>query len=268
MAHGLTGMIALRVFVYVVVALMVLPVLVSLPVALTSASIIRFPPEGLSIQWFVEIVNDDLLMAAAWRSLVLATVASALAVALSIPCAFAIERGGLPGRTATETLITSPRTIPQIVIALALLIYFEQLGLAETFLALVLAHLLISVPFAFRTVLVSVAGLDRRQEWMSAILGAGTLTTFARIVVPQIKTGLIAAFIFTFILSFNNVTMALFLSGIGERTLPVEMFQRMYVGGMSPVIPAVSFLLAVIGAILFLVLDRTIGVFKYLSGGE
>ena len=85
---------------------------------------------------------------------------------------------------------------------------------------------------------------------------------------PQLKTGLIAAFIFTFILSFNNVTMALFLSGIGQRTLPVEMFTRMYVGGMTPVIPAISFALAVVGVVLFIILDRTIGVYKFLAGRE
>jgi len=261
-------MIALRIFVYAVVVVMVAPVLITLPVALTSAGIIRFPPEGLSLQWFVAIFQDDLLLAAIWRSFLLATVAAMTAVAISLPCAFAIERGRLAGRTAIETLITSPRMIPQIVLVLGLLVYFERLGLAETFAGLLIAHLVISIPFAFRTVLVSVASLDRRLEWSSAILGAGPADTFLRITVPQIKTGMIAAFIFTFILSFNNVTMALFLSSIGERTLPVEMFQRMYVGGMTPAIPAISFVLALAGVMLFIVLDRTIGVFKYLSGNS
>lgn len=261
-------MVLLRILVYVVVALMLLPVLITLPVALTSAGIIRFPPEGLSLQWFVAIFQDDILLASILRSFLLAVVAALTAVLISLPCAFAIERGQLTGRTAVETLITGPRMIPQIVVVLALLVYFERLGLAETFTALVIAHLVITIPFAFRTVLVSVASLDRRLEWSSAILGATPAETFLRIVVPHIKTGLIAAFIFAFILSFNNVTMALFLSGIGERTIPVEMFTRMYVGGMTPSIPAIAFLLAIAGAVLFIVLDRTIGVFKYLAGQE
>ncbi len=261
-------MLALRIFVYVIVFLMVAPVLISLPVALTSASIIRFPPEGLSLQWFAAIFRDGPLIDAILRSFFLAVIAAMTAVAISLPCAFAIERGRLAGRNAIETLITSPRMIPQIVLVLGLLVYFERMGVAETFAGLVIAHLVISIPFAFRTVLVSVASLDRRLEWSSAILGAGPGSTFARIIVPQIKTGMIAAFIFTFILSFNNVTMALFLSNIGERTLPVEMFQRMYVGGMTPAIPAISFVLALAGVVMFIVLDRTIGVFKYLSGSE
>ena len=261
-------MMLLRILVYVVVALMLLPVLITLPVALTSAAIIRFPPEGLSLRWFVAIFQDDILLASILRSFLLAVVAALTAVLISLPCAFAIERGRLTGRTAVETLITGPRMIPQIVLVLALLVYFERLGLAETFTALIIAHLVITIPFAFRTVLVSVASLDRRLEWSSAILGAAPARTFLHIIMPHIKTGLIAAFIFAFILSFNNVTMALFLSGIGERTLPVEMFTRMYVGGMTPSIPAIAFLLAIAGVILFILLDRTIGVFKYLAGRE
>jgi putative spermidine/putrescine transport system permease protein len=261
-------MLALRIFVYIVVALMILPVAISLPVALTATPGIRFPPEGLTLGWFIAVFGDGILLQSILRSFVLALAAGIVAVAIALPCCFAIERGLKRGRNLVETVITGPRMIPQLVIALALLIWYERLGIAETFYGLVLAHLVIAIPFAYRTVLVSVASVDRRLEWSSAILGATPATTFRRIIVPQIKTGLIAAFIFTFILSFNNVTMALFLSRIGQRTLPVEMFTRMYVGGMTPVIPAISFLLALVGAIAFVVLDRTIGVYKFLAGRD
>lgn len=261
-------MLALRLFAWVVVAFMLLPIAISLPVALTSGNRIAFPPEGLSLRWFGAILGDAVLLGTVWRSFVLATLASIVAVLLALPCAFAIERGRFRGRVAVETLITGPRMIPQIVLVLGLLIWFERIGLAETFLGLVLAHLVISVPFAFRTVMVSVAALDRRLESASATLGAGRARTFLKVTLPQLKTGVIAAVIFTFILSFNNVTMALFLSALGQRTLPVEMFQRMYVGGMTPVIPAISFLLALGGVIFFVVLDRTIGVYKYLAGRD
>jgi ABC-type spermidine/putrescine transport system permease subunit II len=261
-------MLALRIFVYITVAFMVLPTVISLPVALTNTKGIRFPPDGLSLRWFESIFTDQVLLQSIGRSFVLAVVVAAAAVAISVPCCFALERSRIRGRNFIEMLLTSPRMVPQIVLVLGFLIYFEWMGIGETFIGLVIAHLVISIPFAFRTVLVSVASVDRKLEWSSAILGAGPISTFCRIVVPQIKTGMIAAFIFTFILSFNNVTMALFLSGIGQRTLPVEMFTRMYVGGMTPVIPAVSVLLAVVGVILFIVLDRTIGVYKYLAGRD
>lgn len=261
-------MLGLRIFAWIVVAFMLVPIAISLPVALTAGSRIAFPPDGISLRWFAAILGDAVLLGTVWRSFLLAVLASVVAVLLALPCAFAIERGRFRGRIALETLITGPRMIPQIVLVLGLLIWFERIGLAETFLGLVLAHLVISVPFAFRTLMVSVASLDRRLEASSAILGASRARTFLLITLPQLKTGVIAAAIFAFILSFNNVTMALFLSALGQRTLPVEMFQRMYVGGMSPVIPAIAFLLALGGVIFFVVLDRTLGVYKYLAGRD
>ena len=261
-------MIGLRIFVYIVVALMLLPILITLPVALTSVSPISFPPVGLSGRWFLAIFNDDVLIDSILRSFWLAIAAAIVAIIIALPCAFVIQRGKFRGREFLETLITGPRMIPQIVFALALLSYFETLGLAETFVGLVIAHLVMTIPFAFRTLLVSVATMDKRLEWSSEVLGATPLQTLLLVMAPQLKTGLIAAFIFAFILSFNNVTLALFLSGFGQRTLPVEMFQRMNVGGMTPVIPAISFVLALVGVVLFIVLDRTVGVYRFLAGRD
>jgi putative spermidine/putrescine transport system permease protein len=261
-------MLALRIFVYTVVALMLLPVLITFPVALTALPRISFPPIGLSLRWFASILSDQVLLQSIARSFWLALAAAIIAIIIALPCAFAIQRGRFRGRDFVETLITSPRMIPQIVLVLALLVYFEWIGLAEKFVGLVIAHLVITIPFAFRTLLVSVATADRRLEWSSEVLGATPVQTFLRILVPQLKTGLIASFIFTFILSFNNVTLALFLSGIGQRTLPVEMFTRMNVAGMTPVIPAISFVLALIGVMLFVILDRTIGVYRFLAARE
>ncbi|MBV8912379.1 MAG: ABC transporter permease subunit [Acetobacteraceae bacterium] len=257
---------ALRVFVYVVVAMMLLPVLITLPVALTTSARISFPPSGIGLRWFQAIGGDTILLDALGRSLWLAALSSLLAVVFALPCAFAVHRIAFPGRQAVEVFLTGPRMIPQIVFVMGMLLWFERLRLSETFTGLVIAHLVAALPFAFRTLLVGVAGLDRRLEWSSAVLGATGLRTFLRVVLPQLKTGLIAAGIFAFVMSFNNVTLALFLSGIGQRTLPVEMFTRMYVGGMTPAIPAIAFLLALAGLLVFLVLDRTVGVYRYLAG--
>ena len=261
-------MLGLRIFTYLIVALMLLPVLVTFPVALSAVPRISFPPVGFSSRWFLTILSDQVLLGTIARSLWLGLGAALIGVLVALPCAFVVERGRFRGRDLLETGITSPRMMPQIVLALALLVFFEAIGVAESFVGLVISHLVITIPFAFRTLLVSVATLDRRLEWSSDVLGASPTQTFLRVMAPQLKTGLIAALSFTFILSFNNVTLALFLSGFGERTLPVEMFQRMNVGGMTPVIPAISFVLALIGVVLFVFLDRTIGVYRFLAGRD
>lgn len=259
-------MLALRSFVYVVLALILLPILVIVPVAFSSAAIIAFPPPHLSLRWFQAIFADQGLIWTTVRALQVAALSSLASVAIGLPSCFALHRGTMPFKETIQAFITSPRMVPQIVIAVVFLIYFEKIGIAETFAGLVIAHTVVGIPFAFRVLFVTVTTLDRRLEWSSDVLGASPVQTFANVVVPQIKTGVIAAFIFTFILSFNNVTLALFLAGPGNRTLSLEMFSRMHVTGMTPVIPAIAILLVLVGLLTFIVLDRWIGVFKYLIG--
>jgi putative spermidine/putrescine transport system permease protein len=253
--------------IYVIMVVMILPIFICLPVALTTTGYMTFPPVGFTLQWFVKAFQDNVLMSTLLRSFNLAFFSSLVAVVIALFASFAIERSQFPGRNAIETFFTGPRMIPQIIFVLGLLISYELIGLSDTFAGLLFSHLIIAMPFGFRTLLASVVSLDRRLEWSAQILGANVIQTFFRIILPQIKTGMIAAFIFTFILSFNNVTMALFLSGVGKRTLPVEMFQRLHVGGITPAIPAISFVLSIFGLVLFIVADKMVGVYKYMAGG-
>ncbi len=263
----MSGWRMLKIYVYIIVIIMLLPILITFPVAITTTGYMTFPPVGFTLSWFKKCFQDKILVDSLIRSLNLALISSVVAVFIAMLSSFAIERSEFPGKNIVETFFAGPRMIPLIIFVLALLIFYERLGLAETFLGLILSHLLISLPFAFRTLLVSVGALDKRLEWSAQILGANSFQTFIRITLPQIKTGMIAAFIFTLILSFNNVTMALFLSGVGRRTLPVEMFQRLHVGGITPKIPAISVALSIIGLLLFVIADKAVGVFRYLGGG-
>src|SRR5262245_28876595 len=120
-------MLALRIFVYFVVFLMLLPVLITFPVALTSLPRISFPPIGFSTRWFTSILTDQVLLDSIARSFWLALAAAIVAIIIALPCAFAIQRGRFRGREALEMFITSPRMIPQIVLVLALLVYFEPI---------------------------------------------------------------------------------------------------------------------------------------------
>jgi len=258
----------LKGYSYILAVIMVLPLLITFPVALTTTGYVTFPPVGLTFKWFTALLQDSTLISALNRSFFLASIVSLLSIVFALPMNFALERYKFSGKAFLETFITGPRMIPQIIFVLGLLFFFTKIGLAETYLGLIISHLLISVPLAYRTLSASVHSLDKRLEWSGQILGANNLQIIYKIIFPQIKTGLIAAFIFSFILSFNNVTMALFLSGIALRTLPLEMFNRMYIGGVTPTIPALSFVLAIAGLIIYIITDRVVGVFKYMGGGK
>ncbi len=257
----------LRVYAYAVAAVMVLPILMTLPASVTTTAYMTFPPVGFTLAWFPKAFRDGALVASLVRSVDIAFVSAVVAVAAGLAAAFAVERHAFRGRDLVETLFTGPQMVPQIILVLGLLIFYHSMGLSGTLLGLLFSHVIIALPFAFRTLLVSVATLDRRLEWSAAILGANRRQILWRVVFPQMKTGMIAALIFSFMSSFTNFTMALFLAGVGKTTLPVEMFNRLYVAGMTPAIPAMSFLLGLLGVVIFVAADRTLGVYKYLGGG-
>ena len=261
-------MLLLKIYTYILTIIVVLPLLITFPVALTTTGYLTFPPVGLTFKWFVEAMQDKILIESLTRSLSLAIIVSIVSILIALPLCFALERYKIPRKNFLETFFIGPRMLPQIIFVLGLLFFYVKLGLVATYLGLVISHLVIAVPLSFRTLSASVHSLDKRLEWSAQILGANNLQILIKIIFPQIKTGLIAAFIFTFILSFNNVTMALFLTGIGNRTLPIEMFNRMHIAGITPEIPAISFLLSIMGLIIFIIADRTIGVYKYMSGGK
>ena len=246
---------------------MLLPILITLPGAVTTTGYMTFPPVGFTLSWFGRAFQDAVLVESLLRSVGLAALSSLVAVTIGLPASFVIERHQFRGRDLVETLFAGPQMVPQIILVLGLLIFYQALGLGASFAGLLMSHVLIALPFAFRTLLSSVATLDRRLEWSAELLGATRFQVLWRVILPQIKTGIFAALIFTAMVSFTNFTMALFLSGGGRTTLPVEMFNRLYVAGMTPAIPALSFLLGALGFVIFIVIDRTIGVYKYLGGG-
>ena len=262
------GRTMLKIYVYVLWFVMLAPIAITFPVAVTNTAYMTFPPIGFTLNWFKECFRDQILAETLIRSLELAALSATSAVVIALLSSFAFVRKNFPGKNLVEALFTGPRVVPLIILVLGMLLFYHSIGLAETFWGLVFSHLVITIPFAFRTLLASVSSLDIQLEWSARILGANWLTMFFRVIAPRIKTGLIAAFMFTFITSFNNVTMALFLSAPGERTLPVELFMRLQVGGISPKVPAFSFILALVGLMLLIVLDKTVGIYKYLAGEE
>jgi putative spermidine/putrescine transport system permease protein len=116
----------------------------------------------------------------------------------------------------------SPMILPGIITGVALLQYFTAIGLARSFTRLVLAHVVICLPYAIRSVTASLRGLDPALEEASRTLGAGGLRTFVRIVLPLLRPGLAAAFIFSFVTSFDNVVVSIYLIGSDTVTLPIR----------------------------------------------
>ena len=247
------------------VIFMLAPIVVVCWVAFTPEGFLSFPTTHWSLRWFAAIARYPEFVSAFWRSLWLGALSSALAVTVSVPAALAIARYRFRGREAFTALFMSPLMIPNIVLGIAFLRFFTQIGLSGSFAGLVLSHIVIVLPFALRLTLASAVGLDRAIEHAAVSLGASEWTVLKRVTLPLIVPGLASGWALAFINSFDEVTMTVFIAAPGTETLPVHMF--LYIqDNIDPLIAAVSACLIAQTAILLLALDRLFGLDRLFVG--
>ena len=185
--------------------------------------------------------------------------------AMTVPAALAIARHRFPGREAITALFLSPLMVPHIVLGIAFLRFFTQIGLGGTFVGLVLSHIIIILPFALRLILAASTGMDRSIENAAASLGASSLTTFRRVTLPLILPGVASGWVLAFINSFDEVTMTIFIASPETTTLPVRLF--LYIqDNIDPLVAAVSAALIFMTVAAMLVLDRLYGLERLLVG--
>ncbi len=244
---------------------LIIPMLVVVLFSFSDKSFFTFPPSGFSLKWYQAAWNSERFLGPAVRSIVLATLATLLTVAISIPAALALRKmnaGRL--RAAVEFLFLGPLIVPALIIGIALLYSFSKVGLIDTFGGLLAAHALIVFPFVFRAVLTSVVNLRQHLIDASEILGAGPFYTFRRIMLPSLVPGLAAGAIFAFIVSLDQFTVSLFVTQSEQAVLPVAIYKYLY-DVNDPVVAAVSTVLVVFGFAVAVVIDR-LGWLRHLGG--
>lgn len=247
------------------VTFMVAPIVVVCIVAFTPEGYLSFPTERLSLRWFRAIGDYPEFITAFWRSVWLGALSSAIAVGFSVPAALAIARYQFAGREALTALLMSPLMIPHVVLGIAFLRFFTQIGLGGTLIALVLSHIVIVLPFAVRLTLASATGFDRSIEQAAISLGASETTLVRRITLPLIVPGLASGWALAFINSFDEVTMTVFVSAPGTETLPVRMF--LYIqDNIDPLVTSVSASVIAITIVALVLLDRIYGLERLLVG--
>jgi putative spermidine/putrescine transport system permease protein len=250
----------------VFVTFMLAPIVIVCWVAFTPEGFLSIPITEFSLRWFRTIARYPEFVDAFWASLWLAALSSTLAVAFSVPAALAIARYRFAGRDALTALFLSPLMIPHVVLGIAFLRFFTQIGLGGTFTGLVLSHIVVVLPFALRLVMASAVGMDRALEHAAISLGASGVTVFRRVTLPLILPGLASGWALAFIQSFDEVTMTVFIAAPGVVTLPVRMF--LYIqDNIDPLVTSVSAVVIAVTVAFMLVLDRLYGLERLLAGG-
>jgi putative spermidine/putrescine transport system permease protein len=236
-------------------AFLVLPVVIMIPLSFSSAAFFVFPPPGWSLQWYAKYLTGPRWLDATWHSLEIGVLTTILALAAAIPAAIGISR--LPSRvgTAIYLWILSPLIMPGIVIAVAVFYVLGKLNLNYTVLGVALGHMILAMPIATVVLTAALRNFDRSLERAAASLAASPLRTIWRVTLPILATALFTAALFAFLQSFDELLIALFVSGIDAGTLPKKMWESLQ--ELDPTIAAVSSLLvafsiATLGALLAL----------------
>ncbi|QFT99915.1 Inner membrane ABC transporter permease protein YdcV (plasmid) [Roseovarius sp. THAF8] len=265
MLHNLISRIGLGLYAWLVILYLLFPLAVLIAASFTATDFLAFPPKGLSLRWYARLIENAGFVEAAWTSVKLAAVATALAIVLGVPTALVLARQRFPGKAAINTIFISPLLLPAIVIGVAVLQYAHMLGFARTFWALLVGHVVIMVPYVIRTTMASLGGLPMNIEEAAQDLGANRIETFFLITLPQIKPGVIAGSLFAFIMSWINVEVSIFNSTAELVPIPVKLFNYIQYN-IDPLVAAISAVTvyAAFGAV-FLI-DALIGIDKATNG--
>lgn len=249
--------ILISVFVGLVCVFLLLPTLAVIPISFTETDFIIFPPHGFSLRWYEVFFTDRNWRTATLNSVVVATFTTVLATFLGTLLALAL-RGLRSGQIRVVMwFVLLPIVAPTIVTAVALYSSFSQLGIVGTHAGLVLAHTLYAVPF----VVINVSAVSQKIDWRivdaARSLGVGPIGAFWKVTFPAILPGILAGAVFSFLTSFDEVVIALFISGSGAVTLPVQMWSGIRFE-ISPAVAAASCILLIISLVL-------LGLFQLLS---
>ena len=235
---------AITVVVCAVCVLMFLPTVIIVPISFSSADFISFPPVGFSTRWYEQFFVSRAWQRAATNSIVIAVGATALATILGTAVSLGAMR--LSQRWARRVTLTFllPLMMPSIVTAVALYGGYARIGLTGTVAGLMLAHAILGLPFVVVNVMAALQKMDWHVENAARSLGASPVRAFLLVTLPMIKPGVIAGAAFAFLTSFDEVVVALFMSGIDAVTLPVQMWNGIRFE-ISPAVAAVSTLLLI-----------------------
>ena len=239
-------------------AFLVAPIAVLVPMSLGPARWLQFPPGGLSLSWYARVLGDRDWLEAAGLSLLVATAAALVAALLATPAALALARGRVAGRAALRALLLLPVVVPVMILAIALYGLYGALGLGGSLAGLVLAHALLGTPYVVLSVEGVARTLDPALERAARGLGATAWQAFRRVTLPLSRAGILAGGLFAFIVSLDEVVIALFVSGPRTTTLPVKMWTTITQDEFDPTLTAVA-TLQLAAAVLVLAAVQSLG---------
>jgi putative spermidine/putrescine transport system permease protein len=257
------GRILLWVLAGLLIAFLALPSLVVIPVSFTSGQSLRFPPPGFSLRWYGEFFDPrGEWLSATFSSLQVSAAAALLSTVVGTLASFGLVRGRIPGRRILLAFFVAPLIVPVVVLAAGMLfvVLRMRLGTVGSAIPLVGAHSVLGIPLVVLNVASSLSRVDPDLELAASGLGGGRLQVLRRVTLPLILPGIVAGALLSFVISWDEVVIAIFLTTPYFRTLPVLLWGQVKFS-LDPTV-------AVVAAILTLITTAALGAFVILRRRE
>ena len=243
-SHSPAMRIGQIVFGTAAVFFLVAPIIAILPLAFNSSVFLNYPIESFSSRWFVELQTSETWRRSIINSLIIGSGATLLSTVIGTLASLGLRNANLPFASLLRVIFLLPMVVPAVVLGVGMQILYTRLGLASTYLGVIVAHAVLCVPFVIVSVSASLGGIDGSVERAASSLGANPATVFRRITLPLALPGVISGAVFAFATSLDEVVITLFVAGPNQRTLARQMFASIR-ENVSPTVAAAAFLLII-----------------------
>lgn len=233
-----------KIYFWIVILFLLLPLIIVIPISFVNSKYLQFPPTDFSLRWYINYLDDPHFLTSTLNSLYLGFSSSIIATIIGTMAAIGLSKTNFFGKNFLMGLLLSPLIFPVIILGLGLYIFLANFNLIENFYALIIAHAALVMPFSLIIVSSSLINFDTTLERAARVLGASPFKAFWFVTLPYIKPAVISSAIFSFFISFDELVIALFISG-KIWTLPQRIWQDLRYE-IDPTIAAVGSVLIII----------------------
>lgn len=250
-----------RIICALIFLFLIFPILVIVPLSFNAEpyftfteKMLSFDPAGYSLRWYVDLLGSEEWLFSIRNSFIISISSTIVSTSLGTLAALGLSRRHMPFRAAITALLISPMIVPLIITAAALFSFYARVNLANTFFAIIMAHVVLGTPFVVITVTAAMSSFDEQLLRASASLGANQVTTFFKIILPLLLPGVIAGGLFAFITSLDEVVVVIFLAGPEQTPMTVRMFSGLR-EEISPTILALASILVAMSILLLTAME-------------
>jgi len=247
--------ILLRLFVGLVLLWLMIPIVIIVPMSFSGARFLAFPPPSWSLRWYEAYLASPAWMQATRVSLIVAVSSAVIATVMGTAAAYALNLANSRLVRSLQVVLMLPLVVPIVITAVGVFLVYANVGLLATMTGLILANVMLGLPYVITSVLVGLRKFDPAQEMVSRSLGMNRLRTFFIVTLPQIRPSVITGLLFAFISALDETVVALFISGGQYQTLTKRMFTALRdeidptIAAISTLLTAVSFLVVMLVAL-------------------